>query len=118
MQWSIGVAIFALTAVAASPGLSASFLNTVNQLGLTNDDVRIAGDEAAKLYEAGTIEVGADSIWQNLDSGAYGKVEILAFDGRCVTIEHVFRSGKTKQAHRVNARRCKGEDGVWRIAAE
>ena len=116
MRRSISVTAFALAVAAASASHGASFLRTVDQLGLTNEDVRIAGAEAGKLYEAGTVEVGAESVWQNPDTGAHGKVEITAFDGRCVGIEHVFRSGRTKQVHRVNARRCKGEDGVWRLA--
>lgn len=105
-------------AATATGGHAQGILNTVRTLGLTNDDYRAATAEAAKLYEADPIEVGADSIWQNPETGAYGKVEILAYDGRCVTIEHVFRSGRTTQAHRVTGRRCRGEDGVWRIAAE
>jgi hypothetical protein len=103
-----------ITGASASP--AASFLDVVDQLGLTNDDVRIASAEAAKLYEAGTVEIGAESVWQNSETGSHGKVEITAFDGRCVGIEHLFRSGRTEQVHRVEARRCKGEDGVWRLA--
>ena len=99
-------------------GTGIGTLSTVRSLGLTNEDFRIASAEAAKLYESGNIEVGADSIWQNPETGSYGKVEITAYDGRCVMIEHVFRSGRTTQINRVKVRRCRGEDGVWRIAAE
>lgn len=115
MRRSFCVTVFALAVAGASASHGANFLRTVDQLGLTNDDVRIAGDEAGKLYEAGAVEVGAESVWQNPETGSHGKVEITDFDGRCVGIEHVFRSGRTKQVHRVNARRCKGEDGVWRL---
>ena len=100
----------------AGTGHSASFLDVVDQLGLTNEDVQIASAEAAKLYEAGTVEVGAESVWQNPETKSHGKVEITAFDGRCVGIEHLFRSGRTKQVHKAEARRCKGDDGVWRLA--
>jgi surface antigen len=116
MRRSLAALMFLGAVAAASPGFGIGLLNTVQGLGLTNDDFRIASAEAAKLYEAEPVEVGADSIWQNPETGAYGKVEVLAYDGRCVTIEHVFRSGQTKQAHRVEGRRCKGADGVWRIA--
>ncbi len=111
------LAALALLGVAATAtGANAQgFLTIVKGLGLTNDDYRIATDEAATLYQSGDIEVGADSIWQNPESGAYGKVEIVAYDGRCVTIEHVFRSGINKQIRKVDGKRCRGEDGVWRI---
>ena len=115
MRRRIFVTVFALAIAGASAGHGANFLSTVDQLGLTNDDVRIASAEAGKLYEAGTVEVGAESVWQNPETGSHGKVEITSFDGRCVGIEHVFRSGRTKQVHKVDARRCKGEDGVWRL---
>jgi hypothetical protein len=94
------------------------FLNIVRDLGLNNEDFRIATAETAKLYEGTEIKVGADTIWQNPQTGSYGKAEIIAYDGRCVTIEHVFRSGRTTNTNRVTARRCKGADGVWRLAGE
>lgn len=118
MRHSLAVLLLLGTIAAATGGHAQGFLNTIRNLGLSNEDFRIASAEAAKLYESGPIEVGADSIWQNPDTGSYGKVEIIAYDGRCVTIEHVFRSGSTTNTNKVTSRRCKGEDGVWRIAAE
>jgi hypothetical protein len=113
------IAALMLLGLMTSAGANAQgMLNTVRQLGLTNEDFRIASAEAATLYEAGTVEVGAESVWQNPSTGAHGKVEITSFDGRCVGIEHVFRSGRTRQVHRVQARRCRGDDGVWRLSSE
>jgi surface antigen len=118
MRRSLAVPMLLAMIATASGGHAQGFLPLVRDLGLNNDDYRIATAEAATLYESGPIEVGADSIWQNPDTGSHGKVEVIAFDGRCVTLEHVFRSGRTANTNRVTARRCKGEDGVWRLAAE
>jgi hypothetical protein len=118
MRLSLAVLMLLGVTAAAGGAHAQGMLNTVRNLGLTNEDFRIASAEAATLYESGTPEVGADTIWQNPETGSFGKVEIVAFDGRCVTIEHVFRSGRTTRTHRVTGRRCRGQDGVWRLSAE
>ena len=45
-------------------------------------------------------------------------IEIIEFDGRCVKLKHLFRTETTSEVHRLESRRCKAEDGSWKLDFE
>jgi hypothetical protein len=103
-------------AVAAPQAGAGGLLEELGRLGLNNDDFNIAAEVAERLYSAADARAGAHTTWANPETGAEGEIEILEFDGRCAMIKHVFRSEKSGPPHRVDVRRCRGDDGVWRIS--
>lgn len=71
---------------------------------------------AAELYTAEDPQVGSETIWQNPDSGAYGTVELTAFDGRCAELRHLFAArGRTPSVF--VSRRCKNDQGEWKLSS-
>ncbi|MEM9043277.1 MAG: hypothetical protein AAGC81_01175 [Pseudomonadota bacterium] len=109
------LALGALIAVFALPVMAEPIAIALRKAGITNDDYKLMTDAAASLYEAETVEAGAETLWSNPESGAFGTVEIAAFDGTCVVMTHLVRVKKTDKNSRINSRRCKADDGRWLI---
>ena len=118
MRKSLAILAFATITLAGTQGSAVGLMFQMDRLGITNEDFRIIREESARLYETGPVEVGAETVWMNPETGAHGKIEVTEFDGRCVVLEHVFRSGTSPDVHRLETRRCRGTDNVWRLAPE
>ena len=118
MRRLLGAVVLATLALTGPAGHAIGFLGLIDRVGLTKEDYRLLGEAAAVLYETGTPEVGAHNLWNNPKSGSVGAIEVLSFDGRCVLLEHIVRTGKTQRVHRAEVQRCRGDDGVWRLSGE
>ena len=109
------LALGALIATLALPAKAESIAIALRNAGITNDDYKLMTDAAASLYEAEAVTAGAETLWSNPETGAFGTVEIADFDGTCVTMVHLVRIAKTDTNSQLNTRRCKADDGRWLI---
>lgn len=105
-----------IVSMISSAALAQGLLNTFKEVGLTNEDFERLRSAAESLYTGENPTVGSKTIWKNEETRSHGEVELKAFDGRCATIEHLFRVGSRNEVHRMPARRCKADDGSWMIA--
>ena len=113
----INLAALLFLAVAFPAAAQGTFSRSLEELGLSKGDYRLLREAAATLYEAEALEVGNTTTWSNRDTGSRGTVEVTAFDGRCVSLTHVFQSGTSRSAHKHDSRRCKAADGRWLLSA-
>ncbi|MEO1000003.1 MAG: hypothetical protein AAFW69_05290 [Pseudomonadota bacterium] len=112
-----------LTALVITFGLmaapaSAQLLNRLNDLGFGNEDYRLLTDAAETLYDIEDPQVGSETIWSNPQTNAHGTVELIAWDGECATVHHVFSASRTNEIYRADVKRCKSADGRWQLVAE
>ena len=84
----------------------------LSRSGLIQEDVDIMTNAAAELYQSGNAVVGADTIWSNPETNAYGMAEITETAGNCVRIAQSFRTKKRPQTQTLVVRRCL-VDGRW-----
>jgi hypothetical protein len=89
-----------------------SFLRQLQRSGLVQEDINIMAHAGSELYISGKAEVGADTIWSNPATGAYGMVEVLALDGQCVRLAYKFQTSRFKEIQTLTAGRCL-VDGSW-----
>ncbi|MEM1275286.1 MAG: hypothetical protein AAGH74_02070 [Pseudomonadota bacterium] len=108
-------ALGAMIAALALPAVAEPIAIAMRNAGITNDDYKLMTDASASLYEADTVVVGAETLWSNTETGAFGTVEIAEFDGTCVTMTHLVQVKKTGKNSQLNTRRCKADDGRWLI---
>ncbi|WP_163025893.1 hypothetical protein [Chachezhania antarctica] len=102
-------ACLALTAIPAS----AQFSKILRDTGLSQEDFNIMGKASQTLYVSTAPKVGAETIWQNPETGSHGTTEVEKIAGNCVTLRHLFVSGKTKKQNNIAMRQCKDSSGVW-----
>lgn len=105
-----------IVSMISSAALAQGLMNTFKEVGLSNEDFERLRSAAESLYTGENPTVGSKAIWKNEETRSHGEVELTDFDGRCATMEHLFRVGSRNEVHRVPARRCKSEDGNWMIA--
>ena len=108
----------ALAALIAMPAAAQGLLGTLDQIELENGDYEMLTAASAELYTAEPPVVGSETIWANDDTRSHGTVELISHDGTCAVMGHLFRVGKTKKVYRTQSRRCRADDGTWKIATE
>lgn len=108
------IALVLITAMPAAAQLS----RTLEGQGLNRSDQRMALEAAATLWADDNPEVGESATWSNTETSTQGRVDVTAFDGRCVTVQHGILPGNGAAPYQVEDRRCRAEDGRWLIAAE
>lgn len=82
------------------------------------EDLSLMKSTAKDLYDVDKPKVGSYSSWVNTKSGASGIVTITDNDGRCVSIRHnITLPLATPEKQEYNSRRCKDDNGVWRLEA-
>jgi hypothetical protein len=108
-------ALIAAAALAASPA-AAQISSALEAQGLDRTDTRMAIDAAATLWADDNPEVGESATWRNAETGSEGRVDVTAFDGRCVTVQHAITPGNGAAPAESITRRCRAEDGRWLIA--
>lgn len=97
-----------------SAGIGQFFSNT----GVSAEDINIIKFTAKSLYDVDKPKVGSHSSWENTRSGASGIVTITNIDGRCVGIRHnITLPSATPKKQEYHVRRCKDDNGTWRIEA-
>lgn len=86
---------------------------------LSGGDLELMKQAAAKLFEDDEAEVGALQKWENADTGNQGTVtlvEIFEFkDLPCKKLHHRFRIKGESDPKSLNVRRCRTEDGEWKL---
>jgi len=108
----LSIALAACLALTALPA-SAQFSKLLRDTGLSQEDFNIMGQSAQTLYVGKTPRVGAESVWQNPDTGSHGTSEIEKVAGNCVILRHLFVSGKTRKTNKIQLRQCKNSSGEW-----
>lgn len=109
------IAFVTAFACLSAPLSAQGFSQKLARTGLTQADVDIMVAEGSALYRSGNATVGADTVWQNADTGAYGLAKITAVDGDCVTIAYRFRTSRQTTLQTVDIRRCL-VDGRWLLS--
>ena len=109
--------LIALTAFAcaAAPVYAQGIGRQLARTGLTQEDVGIMVERGSTLYRGGGAAVGADTVWQNPETGAHGLAEITDVDGNCIRIAYRFITTKQTSLQTVELRRCL-QDGKWVLA--
>ena len=97
----------------APPLQANSLTKSLRNSGLSPEDIEIMTGQAASLYTSRSLRIGDKAEWKNDDSGTIGSVEILAIEGNCVKLGHVFTTSKRNKPQRMKLRRCKDADGNW-----
>lgn len=116
MRHHLAALAVVIAAAVASPSGAIGLLEELGRIGLNNDDFGLASEAAERLYTAADVKPGARTTWQNPETGAQGEIEILEVEGRCVLIKHLLQSAEQEQVRRIDVKRCRGDDGVWRIS--
>ena len=116
MRQHIAALAVILAAASASPVGAIGLLDELGRIGLNNEDFNMASKAAERLYTAEGVKPGAHTTWENPRTGAQGEIEILEVEGHCVLIKHLLRSGKQQKVRRIDVKRCRGDDGVWRLS--
>jgi surface antigen len=107
--------LVAVCIAANSSHVSAQGLRgVIKETNLTDEDISLMKAAAAELYAVEDPKVGAETIWQNPDSGAHGTVELTAFDGQCAELRHLF-AARGRQPEAVVSRRCNNDQGEWKL---
>lgn len=94
---------------------AASLGQILGRTGMTQEDVNIMVRAGATLYASGTPAVGADTIWSNPQTGAYGMAEIVEAEGNCVKIAYRFRTMRQPAVRTVTTGRCL-VDRAWKLS--
>lgn len=111
----LALALAILVLIGSAPLQANTLVKRLADSGLSPEDVEIMMDRALSLYGAGTARVGDRSDWRNDRSGTAGSVEVLAVEGNCVILGHLFTTAKTREAQGLRVRRCKAADGSWQL---
>lgn len=108
----------ALAVALAAGGAAAQYGRMFQESGLSNEDMQRAIDAAVELVSTEGVGEGDEVIWSNPESDAVGVVETTAIeeDGRCVAFKHLVRARPGGEVVRYDGRRCRSEDGEWKIA--
>lgn len=106
------IALVTAFACAAAPLAAQGLGRQLSRAGLTQEDVDIMVAEGATLYRNGNAAVGADAIWQNPETDAYGMAEISEVEGDCIRIAYRFKTTRRDGLQTVEIRRCL-VDGNW-----
>lgn len=109
------IALITAIACTAAPLAAQGLGRQLARSGLTQADVDIMVAEGATLYRNGNATVGADTIWQNPETNAYGMAEITTVDGDCVIIAYRFKTTRQSSLQTVDIRRCL-VDGRWLLS--
>lgn len=102
-----------LMMIGGAPAQANSLARMLGDSGLTQEDIDIMTAEAASLYSPLSRKVGNMAEWENATSGTTGSVEIIAIEGKCVTLGHIFKTKKKRAAQSIKMRRCQADDGSW-----
>ena len=108
-----GALLFAISAPA-----SAQFAHFFKDAALTPEDIEIVSETAAALYTKPGVQPGDQLDWNNADTGAEGRVEVLEVSdaGKCVVLRHLAKTTKKPQI-RYYVRRCLDANGNWILSA-
>lgn len=98
--------LLVLTFVASNAAHANSILRQLSRTGLTQDDFNTMSQAAATLYASGNAVSGADTIWSNPETGAFGMVEVTSVEGDCVELIYKFQTRKQKRIRSVALKRC------------
>ncbi|MEM1351554.1 MAG: hypothetical protein AAGF27_04380 [Pseudomonadota bacterium] len=99
----------------AAPVAAQGFLQQLERTGLTQEDINIMVERGSTLYRSGGAQVGSDTVWQNVQTGAYGLAEITEVEGTCVRIAYRFITTRRNTLQTILVRRCL-QDGRWRLS--
>ncbi|MGI9395209.1 MAG: hypothetical protein ACR2OY_11230 [Boseongicola sp.] len=85
---------------------------------LTAQDVKLARNASASLYEGKQPEVADEASWNNEASGAGGTVRIVEAnaDRSCIFIRHAYKEGLNLPEKILNVKRCRRSDGIWLVS--
>ena len=103
--------------VVAGPA-SAQMSSFFRNLGLTPEEMELAGGAAESLYTKPGIRSGQTASWKSKTSQASGSVEVVGVTdaGRCVAFVHRVRPIPDGREQPMELRRCKSDDGRWILA--
>ncbi len=87
-------------------------------LGLTPEEMGLAGSAAESLYAKPGVQPGQTARWKSETSPAEGSVEVVDVSeaGRCVAFVHRVRPKPDAREQPMELRRCKSDDGRWILA--
>ena len=117
MKFTGPVAALLVLALGAGAVHAQGFLRNIDRdYGLSPEDISLLREAGGTLYATEPLTLGAETIWMNPETHSHGTVEVVQIEDNCATVEHLFRVGPTKKVHSVLSRRCKSEDGDWKLA--
>ncbi|MHA6262779.1 hypothetical protein ACXYMO_06220 [Arenibacterium sp. CAU 1754] len=98
--------LLVLQFVASNAAHATSIVRQLSRTGLTQDDINTMSQAAATLYASGNAVSGADTIWSNPETGAFGMVEVTSVEGDCVGLVYKFQTLKQRGIRSVVLKRC------------
>lgn len=105
----------ALSVIGVAPVQARTLTKMLADSGLTPEDIDMMSGEAASLYTSASRRTGDKAEWKNDSSGAFGSVKIIAIEGKCITLDHVFKTRKNRDFQSTRTRRCQAADGSWQL---
>jgi hypothetical protein len=116
MRRTIGSLVFG--ALILSGPANAQMSSFFRNLGLTPEEINLAGATAESLYAKTGVKSGQSASWKSETSPATGSVEVLNVTdgGRCVAFVHRVRPKPDGREQPMELRRCRSEDGKWILA--
>ena len=107
-----------LTSVLVSGPATAQMSSFFRNLGLTPEEMDLAGAAAESLYAKPGVQKGQTASWKSESSPASGSVEVLGVSdaGRCVAFVHRVRPNPERREQPMELRRCISDDGRWVLA--
>ena len=113
MRIKIGSLILGALLVAGPA--NAQMSSFFRSLGLTPEEINLAGAAAEDLYAKPGVQAGQTTEWKSETSTAMGTVEVLKVTdgGRCVAFVHRVRPNPDAREQPMELRRCKSDDGRW-----
>ncbi len=112
------ILIIAVLATPIPSQVSAGLGQILADTRINAEDLSLIKSTAKDLYDVDKPKVGSHSSWENTQSGASGIITITDNDGRCVSLRHnITLPLATPKEQEYNVRRCKDDNGVWRLEA-
>ena len=114
MMWYV-TGLTVLCALLSVGPASAQMSSFFRNLGLTPEEMNLAGSAAESLYAKPGVRLGQTARWGSDTSEASGVVEVLDVTegGRCVAFVHRVRPTPDAREQPMELRRCKSDEGRW-----
>ncbi|MEQ9258127.1 MAG: hypothetical protein RIG84_03420 [Roseovarius sp.] len=78
MRHTLPLLAAALLALAPQGAEASTLLRQLERSGMTQQDLNIMVQTGSTLYAGGGARAGADTIWSNPETGAFGAVEVAS----------------------------------------